>query len=421
MFLIIRLISGEGLISVTLELRAIIEPGVLQEIQDKFSEATDIAAIIADSAGYGITKPSKFSDFCLMIRSSGKGLKRCFRSDEIVGRSAADTGKTCIHNCHAGLIDLAAPIIVDNIHFGSVLCGQVVLHPPGPQEFNNVKKLADELDLDAKVLIKSFAKIQVVHEHRVKASADLLQIISNYIVGMGVNKLTQQKLLNELKTRASIEDTLRLLELKTLQSQVNPHFLFNTLNMVAKQALLEKAQKTAEIVYSFSKLLRYNLGKIDKVVTLAEEINSIQDYLFIQKKVSGEILQVKIPFMTLQPIVENAIIHGLEPKIDGGDVLIRGELSGSDVVIEISDNGLGIEADRLREIMKRSSLSGKGHTTGIGIANVNERLKHYYGADHGLEIISQWGKGTTVRISIPRITEEADGERENRELLILKS
>lgn len=395
-----------------MKLRDIINPSGLQEIQNKFSEANNLAAIIADKEGFAITSPSNFSDLCIMIRSTDEGLRRCFESDQKIGRKSAQCKKACIHYCHAGLIDLAAPIIVDGVHYGSVLCGQVLINNPKNQNNKQILKTAYELKLNPDKALRAFKRIKVVDKKRVKASAELLHIISSYIVQMSVNKINQRKLLVEINRKIKLEKSLKTLELQRLQSQVNPHFLINTLNVVVNQALLESAPKTVEVVNSFSKLLRYNLSKIDKMVALAEEIESIKNYLFIQKtrfgnhiqssiQVSNDLLDTKIPFMTLHPIVENAIIHGLEPKIDGGKVFIKGSRDGNNLIFEVKDSGLGIDKSKLDDISSMKHVSGKSDITGIGLANVIQRLNLYYGLKYSFDIKSKAGCGTVVKIQLP--------------------
>ncbi|MHB8919258.1 MAG: sensor histidine kinase, partial [Desulfocucumaceae bacterium] len=392
--------------SENIQLRNIIDLDILQEVQDKFSEATGLAAIIADDAGQAITRPSKFSRHCQIIRSSSNGMKQCFYSDCKAGYEAAKLGKPYIHYCHAGLIDLATPIIVDGIYRGSVLCGQVLLEKPKSQHLPDkpLKFCKGSLGLDLDALMNALQEIEVVPEHRVKASAELLHIVGNYVVSISVAKLTQKKLLAEMKAREELETAIKTLELKALQSQVNPHFLFNTLNAVVKQAILEGASSTQEIVYSLAKLLRYNLGKINQNVTLKDEVANIRDYLFIQRTRFGDhvkaaidipeaIMNVKVPLMTLQPLVENAIVHGIEPKVEGGTIFIRGWSEEGYVILEIADSGLGMSKDLLEKIRKKSAPGcGQDNAVGIGIENVQKRIQLYFGPDYGLTVNSQQGQ-----------------------------
>jgi sensor histidine kinase YesM len=295
----------------------------------------------------------------------------------------------------------------------------VLLERPKSQHLmaKQLKFCKSQLGLDPDALMDALHEIEIVPEHRVKASAELLQIVGNYIVSISVAKLTQEKLLTEMKAREELEMSVKTLELKALQSQVNPHFLFNTLNAVVKQAMLEGADCTQKVVYSLAKLLRYNLGKINQHVTLRDEVANIRDYLFIQRTRFGDhvdavidipeaILNVKVPPMTLQPLVENAIVHGIEPKVEGGIIFIRGWAENDCVIIEIADNGLGMSRERLDKIREKSDPAcGQGNAVGIGIDNVQKRIQLYYGPRYGLTLNSEMGRGTVVKIKIPARSE----------------
>lgn len=400
-------------ISSPLDLWQVINIEKLQEMQDKFAVATGLAAIIADSEGQAVTRPSNFTDYCKLIRSCPRGQKGCYTSDAAVGMEAYRSKKPSIHYCHAGLIDLAAPIIVHGVYMGSVLCGQVLTSPPLEADFQNVRTRSERIGLDGEKMASLFRKIEIVPEHRVHAAADLLHIMANYVIDMGVSAFTQQRLLEEEKTRADLEKTLKELELKALQSQVNPHFLFNSLNIITRLALFENAPDTQEVAYALAQLLRYSLSNIDQMVAFRDEVAHVEDYLLIQKTrfgdrisasvdVARELMNAKIPLLTLQPLVENAIVHGLEPKEEGGIVFIRGRLKNGNVHIEIEDTGIGMDADTVSRVLATDRpSSGQGHTTGLGIPNVHRRIQHQFGNEYGLRLESQRGKGTKVVIVFP--------------------
>ena len=244
----------------------------------------------------------------------------------------------------------------------------------------------------------------------------MLQIIASYLIELGLNKLMQEKLLEETKRRSEYENIIKTLELKTLQSQVNPHFLFNTLNTAARLAYLENAPRTAEIIYSLASLLRYSLRNLDQLVALKEEISYLKHYLHIQEirykdhiksqiDVPTEIENVLLLVMSLQPIVENAIIHGLEEKEEGGVINIKAYQKDETIFIEVKDNGVGIDKKML-EVIKNDIEKGKGHTTALGLQNVDRRIKMYFGKEYGLEIRSEKGNGTLVVLKIPIIKKE---------------
>jgi ligand-binding sensor protein len=396
-----------------LTLADIVNVKVLQEIQDKFSDATGLAAVIVDSAGQPVTKPSNFTHLCNLIRSTPEGLSRCMGSDDCGGRMAASQLRPSVYRCHAGLIDLGAPIRINQQHIGGFLAGQVILPEDGGNIANGVLKGLADLNLKQEVVIDLLSEIRVVPEERIRAAADLLYIMTNYIVEIAMANITQKQLMDELKAKADLEKVLREAELKALQSQVNPHFLFNTLNTIARLALLEEAPRTQEVVYALSDLLRNNLRNIDEMVTVDEEVQYIKNYLLIQKMRFGDriqatikipelLLEQKIPVMTLQPLVENAIIHGLEPKRGGGNIHISGGIQGNQYQLSISDTGVGITNSQIERIFRNEKrVSGKGQTTGLGIINVHKRIQHYFGPQCGLSISGEEDTGTTVKISLP--------------------
>lgn len=394
----------------------VIDQDKLQEILDKFTDATGLAAIITDARGRNITAPSKFTRHCTMVRSSTKGLLGCYASDARLGRLSMKSGRPAMSLCHCGVVDLAAPLIINGVCCGYVLCGQVFLQPPEERTLNKARQRARRFGIEEKEYVESFLEIEVVPEKRVVAAAEMLHIVSSYIVEMGASHLMQAKLLAEERRRIELENALRDLELKALQSQVNPHFLFNTLNTAARLAYLENASRTSEIVYSLASLLRYSLRNIDKLVSLKEEITHIKHYLYIQEvrykgriraviEIPEHLGDVLLPVMSLQPLVENAIVHGLEKKVEGGEVRIMAYEAGDLVKVEIADNGVGIKREVL-ERLGQSGPTGTGHTTGLGLLNVDLRLKRYFGSSYGLQLESEPGRGTKVTLVFPKKVEE---------------
>ena len=396
-----------------LSLDQIVNIEILQEIQDKFSEATGLGAVIVDISGNPITRPSNFTDFCTYIRTFPEGFARCTACDDRGGRMTNER-KPTVYSCHAGLTDLAAPIIVQNQYIGAFLAGQAIL---GQEEYNvkdEMFRCVADLAVDKEKLSEFFDRIEVVPGNKITAAADLIYIMSNYIVEMGAANLAQKKLVHEIKAKAELEASLRASELKALQAQINPHFLFNTLNTIARLALLEGASQTQEVVYALSDLLRDNLRDINVLRTLQEEVQSVKDYLMIQKirfgdriqayiDIDPEVMTTLIPALTLQPLIENAIIHGLEKKVEGGTIHVRGYYEGDTIVISIIDTGVGVSMERIRSIFRaEKQLKTHGETTGLGIINVHKRIQHHYGNEYGLKIESKLGEGTSNYICFPR-------------------
>ena len=236
------------------------------------------------------------------------------------------------------------------------------------------------------------------------------------------------KLVGDLQKKALIEQRLHQEELKNsqnrvllkearflaLQSQINPHFLFNTLNTISRVITFSRLPEALRLISSLAGILRYNLGNSKLVVTLQDELDIVQQYAYIQEYRFGdrlkiriccsepEVTQIAIPCFTLQPIVENAVIHGLEPRISGGLLKIKVYLSGSSVVVKIVDNGHGMSADKVSGIMAQRGKEALGHTNAIGLANVMSRLTIFCGRTNCFSIKSKVGLGTVVTLRIPR-------------------
>jgi sensor histidine kinase YesM len=209
----------------------------------------------------------------------------------------------------------------------------------------------------------------------------------------------------------SMKSILREAELHALQSQINPHFLFNMLNAGVQLAIMEGADQTAEYVDKVSSLLRYNLRKLDVPVPLQEEAAHLETYFYILKTRYGPerfqffveidplVAYYQIPLLTLQPIVENALIHGVENLERGGRIEVKAYQAGAQVLIQVSDNGLGIDEETLSRLQKGDKIAG--HTTGLGLQNVRDRLRLFYGQDDLLTIQSIPNQGTIVQIKLP--------------------
>lgn len=212
-----------------------------------------------------------------------------------------------------------------------------------------------------------------------------------------------------MKHNIDIERNKREAELKALQAQISPHFLFNTLNAIRWAAINNHNKKAADMVLALSNLLRMTIAKGDEFISIADEFENLRNYaaLFQMRyamdftldfSVPEELLTYKIPKLLLQPLVENSIMHGLEGMLGGGVIRIDARSEQNGVYISVSDNGIGMEhrAEQPREDTKELKFSG------IGITNVEQRIKLYFGEQYGLEITSSPGHGTVVEISLPK-------------------
>ena len=220
---------------------------------------------------------------------------------------------------------------------------------------------------------------------------------------------TELKIFNSVRIQIKLEEQERLLlqaRMAALQNQINPHFLFNTLNSIS--SLVRFDPDTArEMILKLATILRRLLHSTDSFVALREEVEFIDNYLDIEvvrfgpdklkvvKDLDPASLDAMVPSMLLQPLVENCIKHGLAPKIEGGSITLRSRLTGSRLVIEVEDDGIGMGAAQLLE---HPDGFGAG---GIGMANVSERLKVLYGDSAKMIIENREGGGTLIRLGLP--------------------
>jgi len=216
------------------------------------------------------------------------------------------------------------------------------------------------------------------------------------------------KVFNSVRIQIKLEEQERLLlhaRMEALQNQINPHFLFNTLNSIS--SLVRFDPDTArEVISKLATILRRLLNSTDSFVPLREEVEFIDNYLDIEvvrfgkdklrvvKELSQDSLDVMVPSMLLQPLMENSIKHGLASKVEGGSIHLRSRLSDSGLVIEVEDDGVGMGATQAAD-------SGSTRGAGIGMANISERLQVLYGDTARMTIDSHEGKGTLVRIRLP--------------------
>lgn len=408
-----------------ISLKDIIDVEFLQNVQDSFTEVTKLAAVTVDFRGEPITDYSNFTQHCLRFRESGPCRDMCCQSDAYGGIQSARSGKPHIFKCHAGLYDMAVPIIFEGQYLGSILAGQVrVREESGRFRSNNIPGEKEAfLILDSKERRRLYAETPEMTEEDLESAAKLLFILGNYVVKNGFAQYMQrelneknERLIEEMKVRMSLEKSLRDAELKVLKSQVNPHFLFNALNTISSLSMLEQAEKTTEVIFSLSDMLRYTIkNEIDHMVTLKQELSYVHRYLAIQKIRMGEKLQfdikvdpalenLRMPFMILQPIVSNSIDHGIYDK-DQGHIRIWSEEGEKAVYLMVEDDGVGMDKEQIHEILNGSyvATSEQRLSNGIGLINADKRLLHQFGGLYRLRIDSEPGHGTRVTITIPKV------------------
>ena len=210
-------------------------------------------------------------------------------------------------------------------------------------------------------------------------------------------------------------ESKRKSEFDTLQSQINPHFLYNTLDIIVWMIENEQKAEAVKVVTALARFFRISLSKGRSIIPVKDELEHVRNYLMIQQmrfknkftyriESEPETMELASLKLMLQPLVENAIYHGMEFMDGDGEILVRTFLEGGELIFTISDNGLGMTREQVEGLLKEQTahVSSK-RGSGIGVKNVNERIRLYFGEQYGLSIESEPDEGTTIRIHLPAI------------------
>jgi Predicted signal transduction protein with a C-terminal ATPase domain len=311
--------------------------------------------------------------------------------------------------CRHGLENILVPVKADDETLGYICGMQVYLPDTEYQKYMiDVQSLQDAKSPELEYIAKSISSLKTVEFNKIQIHEQLCgHIAKNISLDLTESISHDESDVARLSIEKEIlEKKIIDLEAKNMSLVINPHFLFNTLNCIARIAYFEQSHTTEELIYCLSDLLRYNLKQEDQLHTIGSEIDNIEKYLYIQKvrfknrleydiNIPERIKAYRIPNMVIQPIVENAVIHGITPKRDGGKISILAEDNEKEIVISIIDNGNGFSKEVMEKIQKSDNNSG------LGFRSTDNRLKRYYGEKYGLEIVKSDFSGSTVTITIP--------------------
>lgn len=209
-------------------------------------------------------------------------------------------------------------------------------------------------------------------------------------------------------------ESKRKSEFDTLQSQINPHFLYNTLDIIVWMVENEKKAEAVKVITALARFFRISLSKGKSIITLRDELEHVRNYLMIQQmrfknkftfliEAEEGVLDLASLKLMLQPIAENAVYHGMEFMDGDGEVRITARREGEELYLSIRDNGLGMTEEQVKNLFTHNSRVSSTHGSGIGVKNVNERIKLYFGDGYGLSIESESDEGTTVTIRLPAV------------------
>ncbi len=235
----------------------------------------------------------------------------------------------------------------------------------------------------------------------------------------------EKEVYKALNSTQAINLNKRQAQYLALQNQINPHFLYNTLDSIRSEALIAGLDNVAEMTEALAVFFRYTISNVENLVTIEDELDNCRTYFMIQQYRFGDRISLEIkmeepnlgryliPKLTLQPILENSIIHGTEMKVGHGTTVISVSKSDSRILIEIKDDGVGMDEETLERLNRRMDSSAgefgrKGEVGGIALGNVNNRIRLLFGQEYGIHVFSIKDYGTSVEISLPAVTHAPD-------------
>jgi ligand-binding sensor protein len=403
-----------------MKLEGIIDIEFLQKVQDAFAKATGLAAITVDYRGNPITKYSRFCKFCNIVRKDPNLMAQCFKCDAFGGLEAARMGNFYVYYCHCGLVDFAVPIIVQGQYLGSMLAGQVRIDEGDNEKLDYIVKESSNWKENHE-LIKEYEKIPIISYEKITAAAEMMFYVINHIFEKEIMKYVHeelhkkdQQLINQMKVSAELEKALLNKQIQSLHLLLNPYFLFNTMNVLTCLSIIEEAPKTQEAILTLFEILKYIITNNQNLVQLKEELAFIEKYLLLQKlrfndrlrvmiDIPKEFESITIPPFLLQTIIDNAVIHGIEPKDGNGNISVKGYSLSRDYVFVISDDGVGMANEKMDRILEDNSKNnGEKWLKGMGLNYVNSVLISLYGDEYKLSISQNSQGGITVRMRIPK-------------------
>lgn len=389
------------------ELKDMIPEDFLISITDSLTYSTGLGTAFIDREGRHVGSQDSFCTFCAKMNSFPEGKCACERSNLMALEVTIRNEAPLIYICHAGLISFVVPMVFEGEYLGAITAGQVFCDDPS----GYIRYEADPpIDLAQHDLLKEYSEIQTLSRLQIESAVIAFQCISNYIIQQTEYNKVQQELSESLTTRLRLENQLRIAEIDALQKQIMPHFLFNVLGGVVRLLESGQTEPAKSMLVSFTRMMRYTLTDSEVSVTLEKELGYIGNYLSIQKirfgnrfdysiNCSSRYSAIRVPFFGIQPLVENALEHGVLSEKAGGTVSIDCSMEDEGFVISVTDNGKGIPAEKMEEVrMLMSEDGGRRPSEHVGIYNSSRRFYHMYEDAVRYELSSSPEEGTTVRI-----------------------
>lgn len=342
---------------------------LLQQMDRTFSNVTGQSVSFIDQEGHyqGPLRLDVFTGFCRRVISSEKGAQHCLACNHSFGLDAEQ--RCTVSQCHMGISVISVPVPLPEARGLSLTYGQFLTRDTEGAFYSTLRRHCQELELDYDEMVALAGTLRVLSAEELDARMQMLQVFAGYVATSEVELETRREYARQVEKKLALERTLHASEFKFLQSQISPHFLFNTLNLLMRTAYREGAPQTADLICDLADLLRRAYYYKDSICTLAEEMQCARQYLTLQSQRLGPGFsfevgdvsacgQLMIPVLTIQPLVENAILHGAGEDEYPLHVKVSATAEDGKLVISVSDNGAGIPEEVLKKL--RDHLSGGG-------------------------------------------------------------
>lgn len=408
-----------------LHLTDLVPKELLEDIANKFFQATKLSTLITDYQGRPIISLAYFIPLCQKIRAIPELCQNCTRSDAYAGLESSINKTPHIYKCHSGLIDVSIPIFINNNYLGLILTGQILLVDEDMNKIENISKESLDYTLYPD-LLQEFNEFSNNNRKlslaELKAYINLLSLTANYVAELGYKILMQEKLkeqefqvLEAQKTSAEAKANSAQLALKmSKETQMKPEFLFDSFNSLYQQAILEDAKTTAELIYTFTSLIKTNFKHEPSLITLEKELEYVENYILIKNlsslykfeinsHIEPECFHFKLPEMILQSLIENVILPSVEDVEKDCSLKVNIAKQNKMFLIELINVQYSIPALTLAEIKKIGSFDETYlNLSRLTIKNIADLLECYY-HDNFVFFIDTTGK-IIIKLPIDIVT-----------------
>lgn len=442
----------------SLEIKDVIDIKLLQKFQDNFAESMNIASITVDKSGNTVTTPSSYTSFCIdFIHSTDIGDSRCAESHRKGGEEAARIGKPYVYTCHAGLIDFAAPILIEGKQIGTILGGQILKEKPEPLKYIQIAK---EIGVDGAKLVEAVKKVKVITEKNISSAAEVLYIVANALSKIGYEELKLKKASRSLEAEVKnknllLEESDKYNKLKTQLFSTISHELKTPINIICSSLqLLEVPIKenslidTLKVFSKYSKIMKQNCYRLIRMINNIVDMNKIEVGFFNLNLKNNNIIKVieditlsiveyaKLKDITvvfdteieekiaafdeekIERIMLNLLSNSIKFTDNGGNIEVTVYDGKDHVLISVKDTGTGIPQDMLKKIFNpftQVDPSFRRHAEGSGIGlSIVKSFVEMHGGEINLR--SQLGVGSEFIIKLPIKPVESRLNKKNDEV-----